>query len=287
MNLIPMKKDDPQPAPGSSPADGEFTQYFEANKELWNHKTPVHAASAFYDLAAFKAGKSSLNPIELEEVGDVRGKSLLHLQCHFGQDTLSWARLGADATGVDFSDEAIRLARRLNEELQLPARFVCANVYDLPQHLEGSFDIVFTSYGVIGWLPDLERWAQVVAHFLRPGGVFHLVEFHPVVWMYDQGFEKITYSYFNTGPIAEQTNGTYADRSADLSHWEYGWNHSLSEIINALLRQGLRLEFLHEFPYSPYKCFNNLEQREDGNWRVKHLPDKLPMLFSLKAVKEG
>lgn len=280
-----MKAHDPRSAPASPPADGEYASFFEANMELWNLKTPVHAASAFYDLAAFRAGKSSLNSVELAEVGEVQGKTLLHLQCHFGQDTLSWARLGAKVTGVDFSEEAIQLARQLNGELQLQARFVCANVYSLPQHLEGTFDIVFTSYGVIGWLPDLEEWAQVVAHFLRPGGAFHLVEFHPVVWMYDQGFEKITYSYFNTGPIAEESTGTYADRSADLTHWEYGWNHSLSEVINALLRQGLRLEFLHEFPFSPYNCFNNLEQREDGHWRVKHLPDKLPMLFSLKAVK--
>jgi SAM-dependent methyltransferase len=274
-----------------NPTDSAFSStdpnaaFFEANKALWNLKTPVHAASDFYGLAAFRAGKSSLNQIELDEVGEVRGKSLLHLQCHFGQDTLSWARLGAETTGVDFSEEAILLARQLNEELQLNARFVCANVYDLPQHLEGQFDIVFTSYGVIGWLPDLERWAQVITHFLKPGGFFHLVEFHPVVWMFDQGFEKITYSYFNTGPIAEQNTGTYADRSADLTHWEYGWNHSLSEIVGVLLRHGLKLEFLHEFPFSPYNCFANLEQGDDGYWRVAHLKDQLPLLFSLKATK--
>ena len=274
------------PAATPLPPDAQAA-YFDANRELWNLKTPVHAASAFYDLAAFKAGKSSLNRIELEEVGDVRGKSLLHLQCHFRQDTLSWARLGAEATGVDFSDEAIRLARHLNEELQLSARFVCANVYDLPRHLEGQFDIVFTSYGVLGWLPDLGRWAEVVAHFLKPGGALHLVEFHPVVWMFDQGFEQITYSYFNTGPIAEQNTGTYADRSAPLTHWEYGWNHSLADILNALLGQGLHLEFLHEFPYSPYNCFANLEQGENGYWQVKHLSGKLPLVFSLKASKQG
>jgi ubiquinone/menaquinone biosynthesis C-methylase UbiE len=282
-NIMPMSSIDsacPQPAPATDPAE-----MLQANKESWNVKTPVHAASDFYDLAAFKAGKTSLKSIELEEVGEVGGKSLLHLQCHFGQDTLSWARLGAEATGVDFSDKAIQLARQLSEELQLNARFVLANIYDLPQHLEGNFDIVFTSYGVIGWLPDLERWAQVVAHFLKPGGAFHLVEFHPVVWMYDWGFEKIIYSYFNTGPIAEQNTGTYADRSANLSHWEYGWNHSLSDVVNALIRQGLRLEYLNEFPYTPHKCFSNLEQLVDGNWRVTHLPEQLPMVFSLKAVK--
>ena len=164
--------------------------------------TPIHARSAFYDVEAFKAGQSRLLSIEREEVGDVRGKSLLHLQCHFGLDTLSWARLGAQATGVDFSAPAIRLARALNDELGLGATFVHSNVYDLPDALTGQFDIVYTSYGVLVWLPDLIRWAAVVAHFLEPGGTFYIVEGHPFMYVFDmeraaepQGL-RVDQSYF-------------------------------------------------------------------------------------------
>ena len=143
-----------------------YQSYFEANKQSWNKRTAVHKDSAFYDLASFKKGKSSLNKIELEELGSVKGKSLLHLQCHFGMDTMSWQREGAHCVGVDLSDEAIKLAKEINEELKLKTEFICANIYDLKSalkvsptggDLEGPFDIVFTSYGTIGWLPDLDK----------------------------------------------------------------------------------------------------------------------------------
>jgi 2-polyprenyl-3-methyl-5-hydroxy-6-metoxy-1,4-benzoquinol methylase len=143
----------------------QLNQIFEANKEAWNKRTGVHKDSAFYDVASFKTGKSTLNKIDVEEVGDVKGKSLLHLQCHFGMDTLSWAREGAVVTGMDLSDEAIEYAKQLSNELNIPAEFICCNVYDLKDHLDKKFDIVFTSYGVIGWLPDLDKWAEIISHF--------------------------------------------------------------------------------------------------------------------------
>lgn len=260
--------------------------YLEINRHAWNLRTSVHKDSAFYDLAGFKEGKTSLNPLELEALGDVRGKKLLHLQCHFGQDTLSWARLGAQVTGVDLSDEAIALARQLNQELGLDAAFVCCNVYDLPQHLAGQFDLVFTSYGVLGWLPDLARWAQVVAHFLKPGGTFFLAEFHPVVWMFNNSFTQVQYSYFNNGgPIIEESTGTYTDRNAPIQYKEYSWNHSLSEVLEPLLRQGLQLVRFQELPYSYYNCFANTVQGEDGFWRIKGLEGKLPLMYAVKLVK--
>ena len=154
-------------------------RYMEANRRSWDARTPTHFGSRFYDVDGFRAGASSLNSIEVEEVGDVDGKSLLHLQCHFGMDTMSWARLGARTTGVDFSEEAISRARSLSEELDIDAKFVVSNVYDLPDVLDGRFDVVFTSYGVLTWLPDLDRWAEVVAHFLEPGGFFYIVDGHP------------------------------------------------------------------------------------------------------------
>lgn len=261
-------------------------EYFEANRQAWNLRTAVHKDSAFYDVASFKAGKSSLNAIELEELGPVAGKSLLHLQCHFGQDTLSWARLGAEATGIDLSDEAIKEAKRLNDELGMNARFVCSNVYDLKENLQGQFDIVFTSYGVIGWLPDLNRWAEVIAHFLKPGGTFYMAEFHPVVWMFDNDFTQVQYPYHNSPePIVEESTGTYADPEAQIQYKEYTWNHSLSEVITALLNQGLQLELFHEFPYSPYNCFSHTVQGPDGHWRIKHLENLIPMVYSLKCSK--
>ena len=152
----------------------EFDQYFEANKNLWNQRTVIHKDSSFYNVAGFKQGQPVLTPIEVNEVGDVKGKKILHLQCHFGMDSLDWARRGADVTGVDLSDTAIEEARKLNDELGLSAKFICCNVYDLRKHCDEKFDIVFTSYGVIGWLPELNKWAEIASYYLKSGGMFYL-----------------------------------------------------------------------------------------------------------------
>ncbi len=260
-------------------------QYFVANKINWNQRVAVHKDSSFYDKAGFKAGKNVLTTIELNEVGDVNGKSLLHLQCHFGLDTLSWSRLGAKCVGVDLSDEAIKLAREINEETKLDARFICSNVYDLKDHLDEKFDIVFTSYGTIGWLPDLDKWAELIAFYLKPGGIFYIADFHPVLWMFDDEFKEIKYSYENREVIVTENQGTYTDRNAAINGKEYGWNHSISELINALTGAGLGIEMFNEYMYSPYPCFNNTVQGEDGNWRIKGLENKIPMVYSLRARK--
>ncbi len=264
-----------------------YQDYFEANKDGWNKRTMIHKDSAFYDLSSFKAGKSSLNALELEELGDVKGKSILHLQCHFGMDTLSLARLGANVTGMDLSDNAIALAKDLSAETGIAAHFVCSNLYDLPQHLQGKFDIVFTSYDVVGWLPDLDKWAEIIHHFLKPGGTFYMVEFHPVVWMMDEHFQHIKYFYHNEELIYEKQTGTYTDRGAAIEYEEYSWNHSLGEVINSLIQHGLQLQHLNEFSFSCYNCFNNMVQGEDGYWRVKGMENKIPMMYSVKAVKTG
>jgi 2-polyprenyl-3-methyl-5-hydroxy-6-metoxy-1,4-benzoquinol methylase len=264
----------------------QHPDYFTANKAAWNKRTGVHKDSAFYDLAAFKAGKTSLNKIELEGVGPVKGRSLLHLQCHFGMDTLSWAREGATVTGVDLSDAAIDLAKEINDELKLDANFICSNVYDLKENLQEQFDIVFTSYGTIGWLPDLDKWAGIVNHFLKPGGTFYIADFHPALWMMDENFTSIKYDYFNTGVIAEENTGTYTDREAPIRSQEYSWNHPFSEILTSLIKQGLTITLFEEYPYSAYNCFNNLEQGGDGMWRIKGMEGKLPMMYAIKAVKK-
>ncbi len=281
-----------------------YQPYFDANRQSWNKRTAVHKDSAFYDLASFKNGKSSLNKIELEELGDVTGKSLLHLQCHFGMDTMSWERAGAVCVGVDLSDEAIKLANEIKDELKLHTEFICANIYDLKdpskvppseitEHSEGyerssrkaGFDIVFTSYGTIGWLPDLDAWAEIISHFLKPGGIFYIADFHPALWMMDEGFEKIKYHYFNTEVITEEISGTYTDRDAPIKSTEHCWNHSFSEIFAVLLKHNLQIQLFNEFPYSPYNCFNNLQQGADGMWRIKGMDEKMPMMYSIKALK--
>jgi 2-polyprenyl-3-methyl-5-hydroxy-6-metoxy-1,4-benzoquinol methylase len=259
--------------------------YFEENKRVWNQRTAVHKDSSFYDITSFLKGKTSLNEIELRELGDVKGKKILHLQCHFGMDSLSLARMGADVTGIDLSDAAINEAKKLNDQLSLNAKFICCNVYDLKEHLHEQFDIVFTSYGVIGWLPDLGKWAELISYYLKPGGFFYMAEFHPVVWMMDENFKGVKYYYHNQELIVSEMQGTYTDRSADIKGKEYSWNHSISEVLNALLANKLELEFFNEYSYSPYACFNNLVQGADGMWRVKGLEDKIPMVYSLKASR--
>ncbi|MEI9912116.1 MAG: class I SAM-dependent methyltransferase [Bacteroidota bacterium] len=284
-----------------------YHQYFEANKHLWNQRTAVHKDSSFYDLAGFKAGKNVLTPIELNELGDVKGKKMLHLQCHFGMDSLNWARLGAHVTGIDISDEAINEAKKLNDEIGLNAKFICCNVYDLyPGNSEsfeappleateqsegwelrsGEADIIFTSYGVVGWLPDLDKWAEIISHYLKPGGIFYMAEFHPVVWMFDDEFTHIKYFYENRELIVTENYGTYTDRDANIKGKEYSWNHSISEVLNALIKQGLQIEHFNEFTYSPYPCFSNIIQGEDGNWCIKGMEGKIPMVYSVKAIKK-
>lgn len=260
--------------------------YLEINRNSWNNRTESHLKSEFYDLKGFLNGNSSLNDIELNLLGDLQGKSVLHLQCHFGQDTISISRLGAEVTGVDLSDKAIESAKQLAHETQSNANFICCDIYDLPNHLDKQFDIVYTSYGTIGWLPDLDKWAKVISQFLKPGGQFIFVEFHPVVWMFDDNFETIGYRYFNSGAIIETESGTYADRNAEITQSYVMWNHGLSEVINSLIKSGLEINSLDEFDYSPYNCFNKTIEFEPKKYRIEHLDNKIPMVYSVTATKK-
>ncbi|PIY08164.1 MAG: SAM-dependent methyltransferase [Flexibacter sp. CG_4_10_14_3_um_filter_32_15] len=264
----------------------EPNDYLEANKKMWNSLTEAHRDSNFYNVAQFKKDRNSLNAIEINEVGDVKGKSLLHLQCHFGMDTLSWANMGAKVTGMDMSDASIELAGELSREIETPANFVVSDVYSLRDNLQGEFDIVFTSYGAIGWLPDLNKWAEIVANYIKEGGFFYMVEFHPVIYMYEWGNNfALQYSYFNESSIVEEVEQSYTGDRHKQKQVSYSWNHSISEIINSLLSQGLQLEFFNEYEYSVYNCFPNLKEIEKGKFRFKPPYDKLPHTFSLKVRK--
>jgi len=261
--------------------------YIEINKQSWNKKTDIHLKSDFYDLDGFLSGNTSLNEIELKLLGDVNGKSILHLQCHFGQDTISLGRLGAKVTGVDLSDNAINKANSLSVKTSIKADFICCDIYDLPQHLDKQFDLVFTSYGTIGWLPDLEKWAEIISNYLKPNGKLVFVEFHPVVWMFDDNFDKIGYNYFNTGPIVETESGTYADRDAPISQEYIMWNHGISEVLNSLVKKGLEINSFDEFDYSPYNCFKETVEFESKKYRIKHLDNKIPMVYAIVATKKN
>ena len=263
----------------------DFKKAFETNRESWNNKVASHAASDFYDLEGFKKGASSLNKYELEALGDVSGKSLLHLQCHFGQDTLSWSRMGADCTGIDLSEEGIKLAEKLSCELELETKFVCCNVLDVSNHISEKFDIIFSSYGTIGWLPNLEPWAKMIFERLKPNGVFYIVEFHPIAWMFDYTTNppKLEYGYMQKEAIYEEYEGTYADSKSKLISKEYGWNHSLSEVISSLIKAGLKIELFKEHDASPYDIFPNLKKDNEGMFVM---PNKLyPLIFEIKASK--
>jgi SAM-dependent methyltransferase len=272
-----------------------MTDYRESNRRLWNDWTALHEQASSYDLAGFRAGRSSLKALDVEALGDVAGQSLLHLQCHFGKDTLSWARLGARVTGVDFADRAIALARALSAELGIPARFVLSDVYDAPAAVGEQFDIVYTSAGVLGWLGDLPRWGAVVAQCLRPGGVIYIREIHP----FSQVFEDApagdalepTYPYATTPePLRFDVHGSYAAPDADYHSVEYTWNHSLGEIVTALTEAGLAPEYLREYPFTDHATqFRALERRPDGwsEFRDPRLRAAIPLMFALRAHKPG
>jgi SAM-dependent methyltransferase len=262
-------------------------EYIDTNRRHWDELVPIHVRSAFYDVASFKAGRSTLTRIEREELGNVSGKSLLHLQCHFGMDTLSWAREGALVTGVDFSPEAVRVAHDLAQELGIEGTFIESDVYKLPDALLGAFDIVFASYGVICWLPDFPRWAQIAALYVKPGGVFYLLDSHPAGNMLDDDAAdslKLRYPYLSSDtPLTFEDDGSYADRSAKLRNARtYEFTHGLGEIVTSLAGAGLQIEFVHEFPYAGYQCLPQMQRGGDGFWRLSD-NGGVPFLFSVKA----
>lgn len=259
--------------------------YLKINRKLWNDKTSVHYQSDFYDVKSFIKGKDSLNPIEIELLGDISGKSILHLQCHFGMDSISLARRGGIVIGIDLSDQSIKQAKDLNERSGTKVDFILSDVYSLPKNLKKQFDIIFTSYGTVGWLPDMGKWAEVINHFLKPGGKFIMVEFHPVLWIFDDNFEEIIYKYADAEPIIEDIEGTYANREAGIKNKSVSWNHGLGTVLSALLQKGLTIEGFWEYDYSPYDCFNNTIEIGEGKFQIRGLEGKIPMLFSIVATK--
>lgn len=252
--------------------------YLQVNQQAWDKRTEIHKASRFYDVDGFLQGASSLQEIECRELA-VAGKSLLHLQCHFGLDTLSWARLGAKVTGVDLSPAAIGYAQELAQKAKLDATFVASDVYQCRQYIQTQFDLVYTSYGALCWLPDLRQWAEVVAASLKPGGEFYMVEFHPLQAVFEG------YRYFSHAEPDIETEVTYTENANDEKHTTATWSHPISEVINALIQAGLNIQSVQEYDYSPYNCFEGLVEVAEGRYAWLHQEQAIPLTYALRAKK--
>ena len=273
--------------PGQGGRRGKLPDEVAANLRNWEARVATHAASAFYDLDGLvRTRRPRLDSIALAEVGAVAGKALLHLQCHIGTDTLSWALLGARVTGVDFSPGALRVGAELAGRLGVEATFVESDIVSLD--LGRRFDVVFASHGALPWVSDMGRWVEAAARHLRPGGFLYVEDDHPVAQVFDADDRDLTglrihpdHPYFRAGPWREEWPGTYADPEAVLPDpVSYQWMHPLGEIVQAVLDSGLRLEFLHEFPMEHWQRFPFMTR--DGEWwRIEG--DPIPLLFSLRA----
>jgi len=271
----------------------DTADWHAANRAAWDESVPIHVRSAFYDVAALRAGTAQLYPIEREELGPVSGLDVLHLQCHFGYDSLVLARDGARVTGLDFSPAAIGAARDLARDLGLAgrARFVEADLHDAVRAIDApaGFDLVFVSWGALMWLPDIERWAAIVAHFLRPGGRLYLADGHPcaLALRCDAGVPDIVLRpdtpYFSPGPHLSDDPADYADETAVLANTRmYTFQHTLAAIVTALAQAGLALEFLHEHDAVLWRLYDGLRADPDRMFRWPHRA-WLPLAFSMSA----
>lgn len=266
------------------------------NRANWDERVAVHLASPMYDLARLRAGDDRLNAIEEAELGPVVGLRVLHLQCHFGRDSLILARRGAELVGLDFSAPAVATASRLAQELGLAirARFVEADLYAAREAIPepASFDLVYVTWGAIYWLPDIAEWARIVAWFLKPGGALYLAEGHPTALVFDDlapadgdGRPGWFVPYFDTEPLILDDPSDYADPSATLVHRRtYSWMHPLGAVIGALLDSGLVLRSLNEHAAVPWRMFACLTEGADGLYRWPERP-WLPLAYSLRAER--
>lgn len=260
------------------------------NLACWDERVGFHVGSAFYDNEGFKAGRSSLRGFEVDEVGPVRGKRLVHLQCHFGQDTLSWARLGATVTGLDFSPAAVEAARDLAASIGIDAEFVASDVYAAPDALGGrTFDVVYTGLGALIWLPDIERWAEVVDALLAPGGLLYLAEFHPFTeTLADESLVVVRDYFTQRAGTRYEGSGTYTDWDAPtVNNVSYEWTHPVSSVVTALLDRGLVLELLHEHDHTLFERWPFLDRGDDGTYRLPADQPRIPLMYSLRARKPG
>ncbi len=262
-----------------------FFRAENGNRVYWDELAVVHAESADYE--ELIKGGHVMDRIQTGEVGEVQNRSLLHLQCHIGTDTLSWARLGAEVTGVDFSPVSLQVAETIARKAGLNAKFIESSIYDLPNKLKESFDIVYTSIGVLCWLSDLKAWAGIIRRYLKPGGFFYMMESHPFLCVFDDESDGLTvrYPYFHREAPYEWAAGyedySNSDYKVKSPTWEWQW--SMGDILNALIENGLEINFLHEHAVIPWKALPCMIECGDGFWKLPEGIDNLPLMFSLRA----
>lgn len=264
------------------------------NRDNWDSRVDIHVGSEEYSVADYISDPQHISSVvcfDKAKLGDVTGKSLLHLQCHIGTDTVSWARLGATVTGLDFSEKAIAAARRLSEEAGTPASFIVSELYDAPQLPVGPFDIVYTGVGAICWLPDIRGWARVVAGFLESGGTFHMREGHPVLWSLDwedpDGKLALKYPYFEGRPNEFEEEATYAGAGVVSSPKTYDWNHGMGETLTALIDAGLSIEHVEEYDFCEWKAMDTMVEIGDGRWSYPEGHLRVPLMWSVLATKRS
>lgn len=259
----------------------------EVNRRHWDEVAPVHGRA--YDTGPLLAGGHLLDPVQVGELGDLTGKRLLHLQCHIGTDTLSLARLGAEVTGVDISGESLKVARELSLKSGLPARFIETPLFDLPGVLDETFDVVYTSIGVLCWISDIREWGRLIARYVEPGGFLYLMESHPFLNVFDDEAEglQVRHAYFSGEAVEWPADWPdYADTDYICKHPTLEFQWTISDVYNALVDAGLRIQFIHEFDFLHWKALPAMVEGSDGMWRLPEPLNRIPLLFSLRAVKE-
>jgi SAM-dependent methyltransferase len=261
-----------------------------ANRANWNDRTEIHLASEFYDVDAWLRDTRGPRPREIEALGDVTGLRLLHLQCHFGLDTLQWARAGATVTGLDFSPTAIDAAITIADRAGLSDRstFVCSDVYDATTVLgHATFDVVYVSLGALCWLPSVDRWAAQVGALVAPGGRFYIHDVHPLAWALSDDSLEVEHTYFEEAePFVDDSDATYTDAPRPVaSVRSYEWNHSIGEIVTALVGAGLRVDWLTEHDWTVWPRFPWLVPNADGEWTTPPHMARMPLTFSLVATR--
>jgi len=265
----------------------QLEAYFAANKELWNNKTDVHIDSEFYDNKTFLEGRNTLNDIELEYLKDVKGKKVLHIQCHFGQDSISLARMGAKVTATDISDKAINAARKFNEECNTDVTFVETDTYSINDHISDQFDMIFMTYGVTCWLPDINKLAEIISDRLLPGGKVVCAEFHPMLFTFDFDTDEISYAYYNAHVYAEDIEGSYAENEGKAVRGkEYFWQHSLEELSMPYIKRGMQMSAFREYYYSPYNIFGSMKEVEKGKFVYGDFPYPIPHIYLFEFTKQ-
>lgn len=261
----------------------------QTNRRNWDERVAIHLddRTGIYDVEAFLRGGNALLPLELDEIGDVSGLKIAHLQCHFGIDTLSLARMGAEVTGLDFSASAISAARELARQSGVQANFVEANVYDAAQHLTpAGFDMVYVSWGAIIWLQDIRAWADAVAAVLKPGGRLFLAEGHPTLQQLEEVDGKLVVTYPLDTTLHFREEKTYAGDGQVLHNRDtFEWIHSMGSLFAALTEAGMRVESLREHDSLPWPAVPSMTQGEDRMFRMPEGRPSPPLAFTLTARK--